>query len=95
MTSLCSEKRSLNLFNAKDSPKFEYEKEDSSMNNIKLINHNFNLIMTYNSKYSKNSQGLDPILENRYLSFNLPPNDNDYESSTQIFYGSLINSNID
>ena len=95
MTPLCSEKPSLNLFNAKDSPKFADEEEDSSLKNVKLINHNFNLIMTYNSKYSKNSQGLDPILENRCLSFNLPPNDNDYESSAQIFYGSLINSNID
>ena len=65
------------------------------MNNVKLIHENFNLIMTFNPKYSKNSLGLDPILENKCLQFTLPPNDNDYESTAQMFYGSLINSEID
>ena len=94
MTPLCSDKPSLNLFNAKDSPKYTSEIEEISMNNAKLINSNFNLIMTFNPKYCKSSQELDPILENKCLSFNLPPNDNDYESSAQMFFGGLINSNI-
>ena len=51
--------------------------------------------MTFNPKYCKNSLGLDPILENKCLLFNLPSNDNDYESTAQFFYGSLINSEID
>ena len=95
MTPLCSDKPSLNLFNAKDSPKFSMEIEENSMNNVKLINPNFNLIMTFNQKYCKNYQGLDPILENKCLSFNLPSNDYNYESCAQIYYGGLTNSNID
>ena len=55
---------------------------------------NFNLFNTFNPKYCKNSQGLDPILESKCLSFTLPYNDNNYESTAQIFYGGLINSNI-
>ena len=95
MTPLCSENPSINLFNAKDSPKYTSEIGDNSMKNVKLINQNFNLIMTFNPKYCKNSNGLDPILENKCLSFNLPQNDNNYESTAQIFYGGLVNSNID
>ena len=95
MTPLCSEKPSINLFNAKDSPKYTSEIEDNSMKNVKLINPNFNLIMTFNPKYCKNSNGLDPILENKCLSFNLPSNDINYESTAQIFYGGLLNSNND
>ena len=95
MTPLCSDKPSLNLFNAKDSPKFSMEIEENSMNNVKLINPNFNLIMTFNQKYCKSYQGLDPILENKCLSFNLPSNDYNYESCAQIYYGGLTNSNID
>ena len=51
--------------------------------------------MTFNPKYCKNSQGLDPILENKCLSFTLPSNDNNYESIAQIFYGGLVNSHLD
>ena len=95
MTPLCSEKPSINLFNAKDSPKYTSEIEYNSMNNVKLINPNFNLIMTFNPKYCKNSNGIDPIIENKCLSFNLPSNDINYESTAQIFYGGLVNSNND
>ena len=65
MTPLCSDKPKLNLFNAKDSPKYDSEINSNSMKNVKLIHQNFNLIMTFNPKYCKNSQGLDPILENK------------------------------
>ena len=94
MTPLCSDEPSLNLFNAKDSPKYSIEIENNSMNNVKLINKNFNLIMTFNPKYCKNNLGLDPILENKCLTFNLLPNDYNYESCAQIYFGGLINSNI-
>ena len=94
MTPLCSDKPSLNLFNAKDSPKYSMEIEKNDINNVKLINPNFNLIMTFNQKYCKSYQGLDPILENKCLSFNLLPNDYNYESCAQIYYGGLINNNI-
>jgi len=93
MTPLCSDKPNLNLFNAKDSPKFSIEKEENSLSNMKLINPNFNLIMTFNPKYCKNYQGLDPILENKCLIFSLSPNDYNYESCAQIYYGGLMNSN--
>ena len=93
MTPLCSDKPNLNLFNAKGSPKFAMEKEENSLSNIKIINPNFNLIMTYNPKYCKSYQGLDPILENKCLTFSLPPNDYNYESCAQIFYGGIINAN--
>ena len=92
MTPLCSDRPSLNLFNAKDSPKFSSEIEENSFGNMQQINPNFNLIMTFNPKYCKNYQGLDPILENKCLSFNLPPNDHNYESCAQIYYGGIINS---
>jgi hypothetical protein len=59
LTPLFSDISNLNLFNAKDSPKFPIEIEVNSMNNVKLINPNFNLIMTFNQKYCKNYQGLD------------------------------------
>jgi hypothetical protein len=47
MTPLCSDKPSINLFNAKDSPKYTSEIEENTMNNVKLIHENFNLIMTF------------------------------------------------
>ena len=47
--------------------------------------------MTFNPKYSKSYQGLDPILENKCLSFNLLPNDYNYESTAEIYYGGLVN----
>ena len=94
MTPLCSDKPSLNLFNAKDSPKFSMEIEENPFTNVELINPNFNLLMTFNQKYCKNSQGLDPILENKCLSFNLLPNDHYYEYCAQIFYGCFNNCKI-
>ena len=97
MTPLCSNKPSINLFSAKNCPKYSSELEnlDDNINNIKKIHDNFNLFMTFNPKYCKNSQGLDPILENKCLSFTLPSNDNNYESIAQIFYGGLVNSHLD
>jgi len=53
MTPLCSDKPNLNLFNAKDSPKFSIEKEENSLSNMKLINPNFNLIMTFDPDIAK------------------------------------------
>ncbi len=67
MTPLCSNKSSINLLNTKDSPKYTFEIEENTMNNFKLIHENFNLIMTFNTKYSKNYVGLDTILENKWL----------------------------
>ena len=91
---LLSDEPRLNLFNVKKYLKYYIQVEESLLNNDKLINQNFNLIMTFNPKYCKNYQGLDPILENKCLSFNLLPNDYNYESCAQIYYGGLVNSNI-
>ena len=41
MTPLCSDKPSLNLFNAKDSPKFSMEIEENPFTNVELINSLF------------------------------------------------------
>ena len=44
LTPLISDKPNLNLFNAKDSPTFSMEIKVNSMNNVKLVNPNFNLV---------------------------------------------------
>ena len=82
------------LYNAKDSHKYAIKVQEIGLNNIKLINPNFNLITTFNQKYYKNHLFLDQILKNKCLSFNLLPNDYNYESNAQIYYWGLINSNI-
>lgn len=70
------------------------EIEDNSYGNVKLIKSNFDFIMTFNPKYCKGYQGLDLIFENKCLSFNLLPNDYNYELRAKIYYGGLLNSNI-
>ena len=69
------------MFKTKDSPIYTSEIEENSIKNIKSMYLNFNL-MTFNPKNCKNSNGLDPILKIKCLSFTLPPNDNDYDSSS-------------
>ena len=66
---LCSVEPSINLFSAKNCPKYTSELKENLENksNIKKIHDNFNLFITFNPKYYKNSHGLDPILESKCL----------------------------
>ena len=90
MTSLCSDKPKINPFNKKNSPKFDSEINENSI----LTHNNFNLIITFNLKYSKNTQGLVPVLENKCLYFHLLQIVYKNESSTQLLYSGLINSGM-
>ena len=84
---LCEENAELDLTETGENIIFS----DNSMN--KKIHPNFHLFINYNPLNKSNTNQLNEIFLNKCITFTLSPMDVDIESSAQIVYGFMKNSN--
>ena len=84
---LCEEKAELDLTETGENSIFSDNPEN------KKIHPNFHLFINYNPLNKSNTNQLNEIFLNKCLTFTLAPMDVDIESSAQIVYGYMKNSN--
>ena len=87
ISSLCGEKPELNLYEY--GPKFYFSKDNIKPEN--RIHDNFQLFITYNPNYMKESQMIDQTFIVKSVTFTLPIIDERIENSAQMLLGSFLN----